>query len=766
MAALHSSHWGAFEAVIEDGMVTDVRPFMHDAKPSPILKSIPEAVHHPIRVVRPSIREGWLEHRDQNRGADRFIEFDWDDALDLVAKELGRVRNSHGNEAIFAGSYGWSSAGRFHHAKTQLQRFMNCIGGYTGQKHSYSLAAGLAILPYIVGDHRPLRCLTTWDSIVDATELFVAFGGVGARNAQVEPGGMGSHTTETWLRAMADKGIQIVSITPLRNDTPTYLRPDWWALRPNTDVALMLGLAHTLVTEDLHNCEFLATHTVGFDNFSRYLLGETDGQPKSASWAGEICGLDPKRIIALSRAMAASRTMIATSYSLQRGDHGEQTFWMTMTLAAILGQIGLPGGGFGFGYGSMHGQGNPVGLPLPISHGTGDNPTDSFIPVARIADLLLKPGSEYDFDGQRRRYPQTKIIYWCGGNPFHHHQDLNRLLEGWRRPDTVVVNEQYWTPTAKLADIVLPATTTLERNDIGASSRDRYVIAMKQAVRPQGEARNDYDIFRALALRMGCDKSFTLGRDEMGWLRALYDSACEKASNSDTNFPDFDTFWDCGFIETEYPATCHNIYEDFRANPEQYALTTPSGRLEIYSEQIAGFGYEDCPGHPVWLEPAEWLGGATAQKWPLHLVSNQPVTRLHSQLDFAGISRAAKVSGREVVRLSQSEASKRGICEGDVVRIYNDRGETLASAAISNELREGVALLPTGAWFDPASTVGESRREKHGNPNVLTLDKGTSRLGQGPIAHTALVEIEKFDERPPAVTAFELPDIVSYHRKA
>ncbi|MEM6498613.1 MAG: molybdopterin-dependent oxidoreductase [Pseudomonadota bacterium] len=382
MDNIHSSHWGAFEAIVEDGQLKEARPFERDVTPSPILNAIPEAVHHPVRVVRPSIREGWLNKRDRNRGNDRFVEVPWDEALDIVAQELQRVKREHGNEAIFAGSYGWSSAGRFHHAKTQLQRFMNCFGGYTGQKHSYSLAAGLAILPHIVGDVRPLRQATTYQAIAEDTELLIAFGGVGIRNAQVEPGGMGVHTTDTWLRKLAGKGVELISVTPLRSDTPDYLNADWWAVRPNTDVALMLGLAHTLVSEGLHASDFLAKYAVGYDKFEAYLLGETDGQPKTAEWASAICEIEADSIRELARKMAAKRTFLATSYSLQRGDHGEQAFWMTMTLAAILGQIGLPGGGFSFGFGSMHGQGNPVAAALPVTHSAGDNPTGSFIPVA------------------------------------------------------------------------------------------------------------------------------------------------------------------------------------------------------------------------------------------------------------------------------------------------------------------------------------------------------------------------------------------------
>ena len=744
MGIINGSHWGAFEAETSEGRIISVSPIRNDPSPSPILDGIAEAVHHDCRIQEPVVREGWLRHRDKARGGDSFIQVSWDDALDMVAGELQRIKAEYGNEAIFAGSYGWASAGRFHHAKTQLQRFLNCFGGFTGQKHNYSIAAGLAILPYIVGDMRPLRNPTSWSSIAESTDLIVAFGGIGIRNTQVEPGGTGAHTTEDWLRKIAQRGTKFVSITPLRSDTPEFVSPEWIGPRPNTDVALMMGLAHTLVSEERLDRDFLANYTTGADRFLVYLLGEIDGQPKTADWASGICDIPADTIRQLAARMASNRTMITTSYSLQRGDHGEQTFWMTMVLACILGQIGMPGGGFGFGYGSMHGQGNPAPEMPNIAFSPGRNPTGSFIPVARIADLLHQPGEAYDFDGERRIYPATRLIYWCGGNPFHHHQDLNRLLDGWRKPDTVIVHEPWWTPTAKLADIVLPATTTLERNDIGASSRDRFIIAMKQVLPPQFNARNDFDIFCGLAERMGIEEEFSKGRDEDAWLRHLYASAHHQNSLSDSAMPDFDSFWEQEVLEFEEPALPYIVYEDFRLNPTDNPLPTPSGKFEIFSEVIEGFGYNDCPGHPVWQEPAEWLGSGATKNWPLHMISNQPKHKLHAQLDFVGPSLAAKRRGHEIVLLSLRDAKMRNISDGDVVRIFNSRGATLAVAAPNDGIRDGVLQLPTGAWFDPQDWSTSGSLERHGNPNVLTLDKGTSCLGQGPISHTTLVEIEKY----------------------
>lgn len=759
----HGSHWGAFNAIVENGRLVRVEPTARDTNPSPILRGMPDAIYHGSRVARPAIRKSWLakgyEAGGQGRGAEPFVEVPWDEALDLVASELKRVKAAYGNEAIFAGSYGWSSAGRFHHAKTQLQRFMGGFGGFTSQKHSYSLAAGLAILPHILGDHQTLRNPSSWAGIEQNTKLFLAFGGCGTKNAQVEPGGSGEHTAGPWMDRLANAGVDFISITPVRDDTPPLPNVSWLPIRPNTDVAMMLALAHTIVSEGLHAKDFLAEYTVGFARFERYLLGADDGAPKSAEWAADITGIDAEYTRALARRMVATRTMIATSYSLQRGDHGEQTFWMTAVLGAIVGQIGLPGGGFGFGYGSMHGQGNPVTVYTAPALSAGPNPTGSFIPVARISDLLLNPGKSYQFDGEDRVYPDTRMIYWCGGNPFHHHQDLNRLIAAWQRPETIIVNEPWWTATARYADIVLPATTTLERNDIGASSRDRFIIAMKKAVDPVGDARNDYDIFRTLARGLGFEKTFTEGREEMDWLRHMYEVSRQDASRVGVELPNFDGFWAQGYAESPIPKTAHTVLSKFRSDPAANPLKTPSGKIEIFCDEIAGFGYDDCPGHPVWMEPIEWLGSKKAATFPLHLISNQPAGKLHSQMDFAGESAGLKINGREPVLLNPDDAASRGIRDNDVVRVFNDRGATLAAAVITDGVRPGVVRLSTGAWYDPREPGRIGTLDKHGNPNMLTPDKGTSKLGQGPIAHTALVEVERYDGDPGEVTAFDPPKL-------
>jgi biotin/methionine sulfoxide reductase len=761
----HSSHWGAFNALVEDGRLVDVQPFEKDEHPSPIIGGITDSIYSDTRVEAPMVRRSWLDDgpgaSPASRGSDPFVRVSWDEALELVSTELLRVRDTYGSESIFGGSYGWSSAGRFHHAKTQLQRFLGRFGGYTDQMYSYSNAAGHAILPYIFGDKSLGRGpFTSWDSIAEHTDLFVSFGGLGLKNTQVEPGGMGEHGTHRWLERMRGTAIKFVSITPLKDDSADFLDAQWIAPRPNTDVAMMLGIAHTLANESLHDRQYLQKYCVGYEVFERYLLGRDDGVAKSAQWAAPICGVDVDVIESLARRMAAGRTMIGTAYSLQRAEHGEQTYWMSATLAAMLGQIGLPGGGVGFGYGSMHGYGNPTTRFAVPTLPTFGNPTNSVIPVARIADMLLHPGGEYQFNGQDKTYPDIHLVYWCGGNPFHHHQDLNRLLRAWRKPDTIIVQEIWWTATARHADIVLPATSTLERNDIGASSRDRFIMAMQKAIEPVGEARNDFDIFHALANRLGFAEAFTEGRDESEWLRHMYERSRQQAARKRVELPDFETFWKQGYVEVDAPDSAYVLFEDFYTDPDAHPLKTASGRIEIESKTIADYAYADCPGHPTWMEPHEWLGGEQARKFPLHMISGQPAHKLHAQLDQGAVSRAAKVHDREVITLNSQDAAARGIRGGEVVRVFNERGELLAAAAVSADVRASVVSLPTGAWFDPAVLGTTGALEKHGNPNVLTPDRGTSRLAQGPTAHSTLVQVELFEGEVPPVTAFVPPQIL------
>ena len=408
------SHWGAYRVATEAGRVVGVSPFERDPEPSPMIHAMPDVVHHDCRIERPMIRRGWLENGHlsdtRGRGTEPFVPVSWEEALDLVANELDRVKNVHGNAAIY-GSSGWGSAGVFHSAETQLKRFFNDFGGFVDQVTNYSFGAASVILPRITGSMDAIMRPTSWQSIVSHTRLMVAFGGVSPKNSQVSKDGVGLHETQNYLRDARQAGVEFVQISPVRDDFIDEVDADWLAARPGTDTAVMLGLAHTLAAEGLHDADFLDRYCVGFGRFHDYLTGQSDGVAKDADWAAAISGIDAGTLRGLARRMAACRTMISMSWSIQRSDHGEQPCWMAVTLAAMLGQIGLPGGGVGVGYGSIATMGSQDSKMPVLGLPKGKNAVDAYIPVARVVDMLLNPGGEYDFNGQRRTYPDIRLVY-------------------------------------------------------------------------------------------------------------------------------------------------------------------------------------------------------------------------------------------------------------------------------------------------------------------------------------------------------------------
>ena len=767
------THWGNYLVKSDEKKITAVVPVEQDKHPSPIGPSLMSALDENCRIPRPMIRKSYLELGENSdrskRGNEPFVAVDWETALNIAAEAMQRVKSKYGNEAIYAGDYGWASAGRFHHAQSQLHRFMRMFGGYTDGVDSYSLGAGNVIARRVLGvEGYPLSLQAQpWNLVAEHAELVVLFGGAPAKNADTSPGGLSAHTTFRHMQAAKGAGVKFVNISPVQDDVDNTVDAEWLAAIPNTDTAMMLALAHTLVAENLHDKGFLDAFCIGFEKFLPYLEGDSDGQPKNADWAAPICGVPADKIRDLARRMAKSSTMISVSWSIQRADKGEQPWWTGIALAAMLGQIGLPGRGITLGYNCTHDLGTEWALPFKWAHvPQGKNAIRTFIPFARLSDMLLNPGTEFDYDGGRYTYPDIQLMYWAGGTPFHHHQDNNRLLEAWRKPETIIINEHFWNASTRHADIVFPASTTLERNDLGCNAATNFLIPMRRAVEPYGQARSDYQIFSGLSERLGFADRFTESRNEEQWLKHLYAVSQGNAAEFGYQLPSFDEFWDGQQIELhtdqQLPTDVFlpgGTLQLFRKNPEENPLATSSGKIEIFSADIASFQYADCLGHPAWLEPEEWLGSSKAKKYPLHLISPNPGKRLHSQFDHGRVSAESKIRQREPIRLNPEDAERRGIKDGDVVKVFNERGACLAGAAISTTLRPGVVQLHTGAWYDPEQPGRIGSLDVHGNPNILTLDKGSSRLAQGCSANTTLVEIEPFEGPEHPIKVFSQPPV-------
>lgn len=750
----HGSHFGSFEAVIENGRLAAVRPFARDPFPGTLLQSIPDAVHSAARVDRPHIREGWLRggRRGSARGGDRFVPVSWDEAIRLVAEETRRIRAEHGHASILGGSYGWSSAGRYHHARTQLHRFLGLGGGFTAQVTNYSYGAGMTLMPHILGTNEVIQGrVTDWAAIRANAKLMLCFGGLPLKNGLVTSGGAGAQEYVPHQKAAAAAGVRFVNISPFRGDAAEFLNAEWVPIRPGSDAAMMLAMAFVILEAGREDRDFLARCAVGFETFAAYLRGTPDGVPKTPDWAAALTDIPAATIRRLALETTEKPTMLTATWSLQRAEHGEQPWWALVALAAMLGGIGKPGQGVAFGYGSMNGMGSPRPEVPSVAGPAVTNPCGAYIPVARVTELLERPGEVLQYNGRDLTLPDIRMIWWSGGNPFHHHQDLGRLLRAWNRAETVVVQEPWWTAVARHADIVLPATTTLERNDIGSGSRDRFVRAMHQAIAPVGQARNDVDILADIAEALGYRAAYTEQRDEMAWLDHLYGNWRRACAQQGIAVPDFSEFWHQGYVELPLPERPYTQFAEFRADPEANPLNTASGKVEIACETIASFGYAEVPGHPVWQEPREWLGGELAKRFPLHMLSFQPATRLHGQLDTGRVAAANRVQGREPILMHPEDAAARGLSDGQVVRVFNDRGAIAAGLRVSDGIRRGVVAMATGAWWNPAVPGATDSPCLHGNANVLTQDVGTSRLGQGSAAQSCLVEIAAWEG--------ELPDL-------
>lgn len=747
-----SSHWGSYR-ITGGGLA----PVLQDRAPAVAGRGwLSAASDAKTRVARPSFRAGWLKHRDRNRHGDaEFVALPWDEALDILADELTGVIGTHGNSAIYGGSYGWASAGRFHHAQSQLKHFLNCIGGCTSSRNTYSHAGGEVLWPHILGlSNRDLMHeLTSWDRIADHCKLLVAFGGISPRTAQISAGGTSTHSVQSWLDKLGSGDCRMVNVSPVASDLNGA---SWMSIKPGTDRALILALSHVIVSRGLENRAFLDRYTVGADAFIDVVMGTRDGTAKTPEWAASICGIGAPEIVALALALVKTPSMITMTWSLQRQDHGEETIWAGLNLACLIGQIGQPGCGYGYGYGSMNTSGQPVGLWNWPSFSQGRNPTRSFIPVARITEMLERPGDTFRYDGATYTYPDIALIWWAGGNPFHHHQDLNRLAKAWQKPQTVVVNEHSWTATARRADIVLPATSPLERDDIMMMRRDPVLVYMSAARAPFGEARNEFDMFRDLATRMGVGDAHGGGKSADEWLPHIWRMAQSQGREIGIDLPAFEDFQDQGWFEVPNAARSMDLLQDFVADPVAHPLKTPSGRIEMASATIGAMGLDDIADTPGWCAPFEWL--SDPDKDVLHLISPQPESRLHSQNDAGAETRATKIKEREVGRLHPETAARFGLTDADIAELYNARGACLIAVKTDANMRDDCVILPTGAWLDIMEIDGR-HIDVHGNPNVLTMDKGSSQLSQGNAAHTTTVNIRKWHANLPPVTVFQGPKI-------
>lgn len=751
----HATHFGPLEAYVKGGKFYKLRPHPMVGKTTEMLDSLVEYVNTPNRIKNPCVRKSFLEGRNEphRRGAEEFVDVSWETALDLVAAKLEDAKRFGGSESIFRSSFaGWATSGTINRPNILQGRFLGLFGGFTDTVGDYSAGAARQIIPHIMGGLEIYSRKTAYEVIRSNTKTIVLWGMDPLKNFRIDYG-VYDHKKTDWYYDLKHAGINFVCIDPVYNDTARELGAEWTPIRPSTDTAMILGICGYLYKTGKYSKKFINKYTVGFDMFKDYITGKTDGIEKTPEWAERICGVSASKIVSLTELMLKDDTLISTLYGAQRHEYGEQFHWCLVVMACMLGHIGTPGGGIHLGAGWLASSGEK--MPRRLSQGR--NPARAVIPASRLGEMLLNPGRTIDFNGSKLTYPNINLIYCSGANALSHHQDTNQLLRGIRRIDTMITHEIYWNPWAKISDIVLLATTTFEKNDIGLSYEYniRYIWAMKQVVKPLHNAKSDYWIYSQLAKKLGFEEEFTQGRSNMDWVRWSYESA-----KLDTPFEEF---WEKGFLKFDKPEKDKEfVYlQDYIENPKNNPLFTPSGKIEIYSEKVASFGYKDCKGHPVWFEPKEWLGSTRAQKNKFHLLSIHSKHRLHSQLDNLPIKDLYKVNGREPVTLNPRDAEELGVKEGDNVEIFNLRGAIICGVVISENIMPKVARVDEGAWYAPENPGEIGTRCLNGNANVLTSSRPTSKLAQACAAHSCLVSIRKLDGEVKSNTAYDNPKIIT-----
>lgn len=709
----HATHYGPFIGTVKNGRLEKVVPQASDKRPTPMLtEGVIARTYDKTRIAGPMVRKSHLEGfrtgktKPALRGKEPFVQVSWDVALGLTAKAILDTIEKHGNEGCFSSSYGgWSHAGIFRPNVLQ-GRFFNLLGGSSMTAGDYSAGAGQIIMPLVLGDLEVYSAQTSWEEVAKHTEVLVFIGSDPNKNNRIEYTVADHEMFPNW-EAIRKAGVKCISINPQRTTTDEVMDAEWVPIIPNTDTALFLAMSHHLLVTNRWNRDFIQQYTVGFDRFRAYLEGkDADGTPaKTPEWASRITGIQAARIRQLTDLFASKRTQLAGSTP-------------------------------------------PTGLSQ------GRNAVKKICPASRISEMLNNPGKEFTYNGSRYTYPKVKLIYNAGNNFMSHQQNLNELIRALQKVDTVVVQDCWWTASTRWADIVLPATTTVERNDIssGGTYNINKFYAMKQVIAPQGDALDDFEIFRRLAELCGVELGFTEGLEPMDYVKAAYENS------SAAKLMPFEEFWEKGVVTLPTPAAANSWvrHGDFRADPVKNPLHTPSGRIEMYSATIEKMNLPDCPPMPKWLEPAEYLGNA--KKGQLHVVSPHPYMRLHSQMANAEpLRKSYAVQTREPLLINTQDARKRGIRDGDLVELYNERGALVVGARVSDRIMPGVVSIYEGAW----PQLDSKGRCNNGLVNFITSSRPASGLTQAATADTCLASLRKCtDADPGGSKAYQAPRII------
>jgi len=735
---------------VKDGKVVRVdadntgenSPGIHEIRACLRGRALRKWVYSPERLLFPLKRVG-------KRGEGKFQRISWDEALGQVSQKLRQIIDIYGNEAVFR-IYGTGNIGGVVSGREQIDRLMNLLGGQLNYHNSYSTAQIVHGMYYTYGTHDQSNQLS---DIVNS-KLVVFFG-----NNPAETKMSGGGTIRDLIISKQRNPVRVIVIDPRHSDTAAAFADEWIPIRPGTDAALVSGLAYVMITENMVDQAFLDRYCVGYDNktmpagipfgssYKDYILGTgPDSVAKTPEWAAAISGIPANRIVQLAREIGTTKPVyIAQGLGPQRHANGELTARAICMLPILTGNIGIKGGNNG----ELEPPYNAYATPFPQVP-VGTNPVTVSIPcflwTKAIADYKSFTSLRDGLRGKDQLTAPIKFVWSFASNILiNQHSDIgqtHRILTDENLCEMIVLIDNVMTSSARYADILLPATSSFEENDLtyqGHRVEMGALILREKAIEPLGECRTIYDICAEISRRMGIEHEFTEGRNHDQWVEYIYHQCRKVHPDLPANFDDA---VHTGLFKWSRGDEPRVGFQAFRENPDKSPLSTPSGRIEIFSKRLWDLAqtWELPEGdvitalpeyHATWGMPSD----PNSKRYPLQLVGHHHKQRTHSS--YANNPWLQEVAAHWLW-INPLDAKPRGIAHGDTVRVYNEIGRTLVRAKVTPRIMPGVLSLPQGAWYTP----DEDGADTNGSINVLTSQR-PSPLAKGNPQHTNLVEVEK-----------------------
>ncbi len=744
-------------------------------------------VYSPARILHPMMRVDFDPNGNrnpQNRGISKYKRISWDQALDIIASEMNRIKKKYGPTALLYESdqHGENKVVQACHGAGR--RLLRLWGGFTqqnrqpdswegwwwGSKHFWGCEP--------VGQGKQSNLLY---DISKNAELLLFWG----CDQETTPWGWQGQLPSRLSYWWTELGIKQIYVCPDLNYAAAVHANRWISILPNTDAAMYLAITYHWFKNGTYDKEYLKTHAVGVEKYEAYVMGEEDGVPKTPEWAAPITGVPSRVIKALAEEWASKRTTVVIGNGGPgiRGPYATEAARLQNICLAMQG-LGRPGVNQSkmiewglFDKPDQYAQPRSLRVPNLRKAYRGGHPDEtnhpSFIPKTYIPKAILEGqcdwyGCESETAPRENQFVHYKypadgcskihmvwtdspswITSWNCGNDY---------IRAMRHPDIEFMFAQHiWLENeCLLADIILPVNTKLEEDDIAVdifSGQYNLLFPEHKCIEPLGESYSDYEIVCKLAERLGLLEEYTEGKSIPDWIKYGWEiSRCaDLISWEELNekgyyvVPTADNWEDV-------PAGFYEFYKD----PEKHPLSTPTGKLEFEATGLLKHFPDDLerPPVPKWIAKGisheETIGTERSKKYPLLVCSNHPRWGVHSEhTDMIWLREieTCKVKGPDGYQyqpgwLHPSEAEKRGIKNGDVISIYNDRGTVLAGVCITERIMPGVVYIDHGAKWDPIA-LGEI--DRGGAINTIVPRNTTSKNAVGHAVSGFLAQVEKTD---------------------